>query len=287
MIGSAGFLGSALAAGLEQAGVPVTRYTRSVPFLPAPGRPDQGLLQARTVFWLASSINPAIAESHPERAAVDREAFATLLAAVSALPRPPRLVLLSSGGTVYDPAARPPHAEHAPTRPQGAYGRAKLELERMLGTAALPPGQAVVVRAANAYGPGQPAASIYGDPETTRDYVYVADIVAALTAIHRTPGELPPVLNVGCGRPTSLRGLAGIVLDVVGDPALEVLTQDARAFDVPHNWLDVGLAGRVLGWTPGTPLRAGIEAAWADARRRLLGSPPSETAVLPGASAHG
>src|SRR5262249_27099977 len=132
VIGAGGFLGSALVPVLQSAGVPVTAFTRKTPFLTDSGAPDDGLLPARTVFWLASSINPAIGEAEPGRVHEDRETFVALLRALERLADPPRVVLVSSGGTVYDPAEPPPYREGSPTRPHGAYGRAKLELERRL-----------------------------------------------------------------------------------------------------------------------------------------------------------
>jgi UDP-glucose 4-epimerase len=280
VVGAAGFLGSSLVHTLHAGGVPVATFTRKTPFLTDSGSPDDGLVAARTVFWLASSINPAIAESEPWRVHEDRGTFVSLLRAIERLADPPRVVLVSSGGTVYDPAVPPPYREDSPARPRGAYGRAKLELERLLHESALGPGRAVAVRVSNAYGPGQPAASgqgviaywlralaagdpitIFGDPATTRDYVYVDDIAAALAAVHRRPGPLPRVLNVGSGVPTSLEDLADLVRTAAGSRT-EIVREPARGFDVPHSWLDVRLAADLLGWQPATPLPAGVAAAW-------------------------
>lgn len=280
VVGAAGFLGSALVAAARRCGLSPAGYTRADPCLLADGRPAPGVAGAGTVFWLASGITPAVAETSPGRVRADREAFAAFLSQVRDLQRPPRVVLLSSGGTVYDPAADPPYGESAPTRPRTAYGRAKLALEATLADAGLP--EAVTLRVANVYGPGQPAVSgqgvvgywlraaahgepltVYGDPAATRDYVHVDDVAAALLAVHRAPaGALPPVLNVGSGVPTSLRTLAGAVRDAVGDPDLRVEQRPARGFDRTHTWLDVELAARTLGWRAGTPLAAGIAAAW-------------------------
>ncbi len=282
VVGAGGFLGTALTSAARRAGLPLVGYTRAHPCVAADGTPAPGLAAARTVFWLASAINPALAEVSPELVRADREAFVALLTGLRRLARPPRVVLLSSGGTVYDPAVPPPYAETAPTRPRTAYGRAKLGLEAALAAAGLP--DPVTVRVANVYGPGQPAVSgqgvvgywlraaaegepltLYGDPESTRDYVYLADVAAALLAVHRAAAP-PPVLNVGSGEPTSLRQLAGAVRDAVGDPELRLRTRPTRGFDRAHTWLDVGLVGRALGWRPTTPLAVGLAAAWSAAR---------------------
>jgi UDP-glucose 4-epimerase len=282
VVGAGGFLGSALVAAAGRAGVPVQSYTRAEPALYRDGSSDRRLARAGTVFWLATSVNPALAESHPDRVRADLDEFGALLRAVRRLPRPPSVALLSSGGAVYDTTRRPPYREGSPTRPRGAYGRSKVDLEAALAGAGLPAGHAVALRVSNLYGPGQPAVSgqgvigywlraaaagqhltVYGDPGTTRDYVYVDDVAEALLAVHATPAaSLPPVLNLGAGRGTSLGELATLLLDVVGDPALRLEARAARGFDVPHSWLDVRLAEAVLGWTASTSLRDGLTRCW-------------------------
>jgi len=288
VVGAAGFLGRALVDGLRRAALPVSSYTRSAPFLDGDGAARPGLASARTVYWLATQINPQIAEQQPEKVAEDLAAFEQFLRTVSTLVVPPTVVLLSSGGTVYDPDVAPPYAETAPTRPGSAYGSAKLALEEQL--AARAPGRFVTLRVSNAYGPGQPVASgqgviahwlraarrgedirLFGAPETSRDYVYVDDVARAMRAVDAVPGPLPPVLNIGSGRPTTLQELAETVLAVVQDPAVQLVVEGRRSFDVPRTWLDISLAARVLGWSPQTPLTDGIAAAWAAVRR--LGDP--------------
>jgi UDP-glucose 4-epimerase len=278
VIGAAGFLGTALVRAAMREGIACSTYTRAVPFLDEAGRPAAGLVAARTVYWMASSINPALAEAEPHRVTGDREAFEALLRALTPSPQPPRVVLLSSGGTVYDPSVPPPYRESSPTSPVGAYGRAKLDLERRLAEANL----GVAIRVANAYGPGQPARggqgvigywlravaagdeiTIIGDPGTTRDYVYVDDVASALLAVNATAGPLPPVLNVGSGHPVSLETLAELVRQTTGS-STPIRRQPARGFDVPHTWLDITLAGTALGWKPRVELRDGLAEAWRD-----------------------
>ncbi len=282
VIGAGGFLGRPLVAALRMAGVPVAEFTRTIPFLGPAGEPAAGLAAARTAYWLATSVNPLVAEQEPDRVAADREVFAGFLAALGRLADPPTVVLLSSGGTVYDAEAPPPYAEDAPTRPRSAYGRAKLDLERVLAGSDPVAGRRVAVRVSNAYGPGQPAVRgqgvvahwlaaaargehirIFGDPATTRDYVYVGDVAEALVRVHAGGAPLPSVVNVGSGRPTSLRALAETVLSVVGNFSLELEVEPRRSFDVPHTWLEVTRAREVLGWRARTPLSAGVAAAWA------------------------
>jgi UDP-glucose 4-epimerase len=275
VVGAAGFLGSALVRAALRAGHPCSQFTRRTPLLRPDGTAVPDLARATTVYWLASSINPALAEEEPERIAADRAAFASLLAALA--PHPARVVIVSSGGTVYDTTLAPPYDEASPTAPRGAYGRAKLDLERLLREAL--PGRGVALRVANAYGPGQPARAgqgvlahwlraaaageaitVIGSRESARDYVHVDDIAEALLAAAR-PAAPPPVVNVGSGVATTLGDLAELVREVTGS-VRAVRYRPARSFDVSRTWLDVSLAQRTLGWRPRVPLPEGVAGTW-------------------------
>lgn len=290
VVGSKGFLGRALTAALRASGVHVLEFTRDHPCLSAGGAIDAGLAGADTVFWAVSTVNPALAETSPDQVLADHRLFEAVLDALSVSPGRRRVILLSSGGTVYDPAARPPYAEHSAIRPLGAYGRAKLDMETTLAAA----GSGLSVRISNAYGPGQPVAPgqgviahwlaaaaegralrLLGDPATTRDYVYVDDVTQALVRIHHHEGELPATLNVGSGVPTTLAALADVVLTVVEDPAVTLDIAPGRSFDVARTWLDNSLAQRILGWTPHTSLLQGVRRSWCELRSARPSSRPT------------
>jgi UDP-glucose 4-epimerase len=303
VVGASGFIGAALVRRLVADGVPVESFTRDRPFAASPLEQPPALRPRRTVFWLAANVNPAVAEERPDLVDLDQCTFEQALRVLEASEAPPRVVLLSSGGTVYDTTLPPPYSETSPVTTTAAYARSKLALERALRSSSLPPDRRVVVRVANAYGPGQQARRgqgviahwlqaaavrrplvLIGDKESVRDYVYIDDIVDALVAIHHADDAVPPILNVGSGRGTSLGELAHTVLDVVGDRSLTIDVRPARGFDVPRTWLDPTLAERTLGWRPRTSLREGVAAAWragALDRRR----PSAEDRPAPGASA--
>lgn len=288
MVGAAGFLGRALVEALRCTPYQVSTFTRSQPCYYPDGSVAEGAAAAGTVFWLASQINPQVAQDHPELVAADSQVLREFLSAIAASAVPPMVVLVSSGGTVYGTSSPPPYSEQSRAAPTSAYGRAKLALEVMLAERA--PGRAVVLRVANAYGPGQPVGRgqgvvahwlraarrgeslrLLGDPATTRDYIYVDDVARACIAVQAAPASLPPVINVGSGQPTTLRELAETVVRVVGDPRVQLVVEPARSFDAPHTWLDVSLARDALGWRPQTTLDQGVAAAWAAVRR--LGDP--------------
>lgn len=258
----------------------MAEYTLTIPFH-HDGALDPAITRARTIFWLASMINPQIAEEHPERVAEDRAVFELLFDGLESAGVTPTVVILSSGGTVYDPRSTPPYREDSPLAPMGAYGRAKVSFEELMARRA--PGASVAVRVANAYGPGQRAASgqgviaywmaaarrgdpitMIGEPTASRDYVFATDIAEALVALDAAdPSTLPPALNVGSGRATSLQELADTLMDVLAPQLLEVKHQPARSFDVEQTWLSIERTTQILGWHPRVTLADGLAQTWA------------------------
>lgn len=283
VVGASGFIGSRLAAVLTTAGIPVRCFSRAVPFTVNGDRRRQRP-PFQVVFYLATSIGPANAEHSADLVAADHERFCQALDELERLDQPPLVVLASSGGKVYDTSRPPPYSEQSPTWSAFAYGAAKLALESELARRGLP---RAVLRLANVYGPGQrtgtgqgvvahwlaAAASgqpliLFGDPQARRDYVYVDDVVAAMTGIYdrvrRDPGARSqglPTLNIGSGTPTSLARLLRLIESVTGR-RLEVHRVAAREIDRQDAWLDTTAAARLLGWQARTRLATGLTRTW-------------------------
>ena len=275
VVGASGFLGSALVSRLQASGIATTAITRGRPALEAGGSLHPGLLTSDTIYWAASTINPLLAESEPERVQADLALVKAVLCELEKVGSSARFVQLSSGGTVYDPSVQPPYAEWDHLGPKGAYGRAKLALEQAVLD--LRP-KSVVVRIANAYGAGQRAApgqgvlghwlravrdgrpvEVFGAESTARDYVHVADVTSGLNSMHHR-SDLPSVINLGSGGATTLRELLQVIRAVCGD--FEVIARPARSFDLEQTWLDIRLAGEVLEWRPQVALSDGVADMW-------------------------
>ena len=224
---------------------------------------------------MASSINPLVAENDRSAVQHDADTVRAALADLRLADSPARFVLLSSGGTVYDPLSPPPYSEQSPVAPKGAYGRAKRALEALVLQTR--PGS-TVVRVANAYGAGQPLApgqgvlghwlralragrpiQLFGSRSTARDYIHVQDISSGLLGLHGTP-DAPTVVNLGSGRATTLGELVDVLRAVVGQVEVEELP--ARSFDVERTWLDISVARRELGWEPQVDLTEGVTEMW-------------------------
>ncbi len=84
--------------------------------------------------------------------------------------------------------------------------------------------------------------TIFGDGQQTRDFVYVADVVAALLAAMSLRPSGSPVFNVCTGVATSVAALAHLIADLAG-MTLDVQTGPPRAGEIRHS-LGVPGAGR-------------------------------------------
>lgn len=276
MVGAGGFLGSAVMAALDAAGIDAVGYTLDRPLF-ADGRMDADALGVRTVVWCASRINPRLAADEPALIGADVADLDEAIAELLTWDTPPRIVTFSSGGTVYGPPAVPPFSEDDEPHPVNAYGAAKLAIEQHLQAAPL---ESVVLRVANAYGPGQRPAPgqgvlahwieavlhgaevhVYGDADATRDYVFVDDIARAVVAAHLADAP-PRVVNIGSGVATTLDHLLDALVPVVSPHVVRVVRHPARDTDTSHSTLDVTLAREALAWAPQVGLEEGISLQW-------------------------
>ena len=146
-----------------------------------------------------------------------------------------RFVFASTGGAIYGEPVEVPQSESHPTAPLSPYGCAKLSVEHYLHYFAAVQGmRTVALRYANVYGPRQnphgeagvvaifadrmlrgEEVTINGTGEQTRDYVYVADVVAANAAVIERE-ELSGAFNVGTGVETSVVELHALMASELG-----------------------------------------------------------------------
>jgi UDP-glucose 4-epimerase len=293
VLGGAGFIGSHLSVGLLQAGHRVRVFDRphldSLAFLARRGDCEiltgdflnpQDLARAlhgvEIVFHLVSTTLPQNSNENP-RYDVETNLLGTLrLLQLCREHGVRKVVFVSSGGTVYGVPKTIPVDEAHPTQPTCSYGIHKLAIEKYLHLEHMQHGlDYCVLRPANLYGErqrpdvaqgavavfldralGGKAIRIWGDGSVVRDYVYVGDAVGAFLKAMAYGGE-EKVFNIGSGTGTSLNQLVAEIQAALGRP-LKVEYQPPRGFDVPVNILDSSLAGRLLGWSAGTTLAAGI-----------------------------
>lgn len=106
---------------------------------------------------------------------------------------------------------------------------------------------------------GEPI-QMYGDGSTERDYTWIADIVAGVTAAIDWTAANPDafeIVNLGESRTTSLARLIELIADAVGvDPEVERLPMQPG--DVRRTFADVSKAKRLLRYSPSMTVEEGI-----------------------------
>jgi UDP-glucose 4-epimerase len=204
------------------------------------------------------------------------------LASAMVTHRIPKIVFISSGGTVYGRLRASPINEEHPTDPLVSCGVSKLAIEKFLLMFERMHGiQARILRVSNAFGErhrvetGQGAIGVFldralchkpieiwGDGSIIRDYIYVDDVAEAFARALEYSGR-HSVFNVSSAAGTSLKELVRLIEDVTGE-RMDCRYLPARPFDVPVSVLDNGRARAELGWAPRVSLSDGIArtAAW-------------------------
>lgn len=101
--------------------------------------------------------------------------------------------------------------------------------------------------------------TIFGDGEQTRDFIYVKDIVGALTFAAETPGATG-VFNAGYGGQITINKLASQIIANAGSSS-KILHAAERAGDMKHSRAS---ADKLLaaGWKPGHTLEEGLAATF-------------------------
>lgn len=200
----------------------------------------------------------------------------------------PRIIFISSGGTVYGKPSYLPIDEEHPTNPQASYGVTKLAIEKYLLLYERLHGiKPLILRVANPYGErqrietaqgavgvflqlalrGQPI-EIWGDGGVTRDFLYVGDVADAFARALTYEGD-ERVFNISSGVGTSLNDLLDVIERVLGRPVQRVYKQ-ARAFDVPVSILSNDLARSEFGWVPLMNLSDGVALTFEWARKAYM-----------------
>jgi UDP-glucose 4-epimerase len=188
----------------------------------------------------------------------------------------PRVVFASSGGTVYGEPPKLPATERMALHPSSPYGSAKaagetyvsayqrlhglpgcsLRLGNVYGPRQDPHGEAGVVSIfAGALAKGQPT-KVFGDGTSTRDYVYVDDVVDAFLRCLGGKGD-GRRLNIGSGAGTTIRALHTLVARAVGSADAPEFAP-LRSGELHSIVLDSGQARRALGWEPAVVLEQGL-----------------------------
>jgi UDP-glucose 4-epimerase len=231
----------------------------------------------QVIFHLAAQSSVTVSVTDAARdCAVNVGGTLNVLEAASRHRAP--LVFTSTGGALYGNDAPIPTPEDRIPAPLAPYGASKWAGEAYVRTWSASSGLChAVCRLGNVYGPRQSpygeagvvaifahhlfaerSPKIFGYGSPTRDYVHVADVVAALRAAAGVGG----VFNIATGHETDVMSVWNALLETSG-ASLEPTLAPLRAGELERSCLDPSRAERTLGWKPGTSLERGLHDTYA------------------------
>ncbi|MBM3317656.1 MAG: SDR family oxidoreductase [Candidatus Eisenbacteria bacterium] len=188
-----------------------------------------------------------------------------------------RRLVYAGSSSVYGDSPELPKRETLPAAPLSPYALSKFvgeEYARLFGEQfGL---ETVTLRYFNVFGPRQDPDSpyaavipiflkrlrageapvIHGDGAQTRDFTFVANVVAANLAACHEP-RAAGVYNIACGERTSVNELLALLQRALGTD-IPARFEGRRAGDVPHSVADISRARAELGYAPGVTLAEGI-----------------------------
>jgi UDP-glucose 4-epimerase len=290
--GAAGFLGSALANHLAREGHHVRGLDNLSTGDPQALSPDvmftRGDVNDRPKLWtllqdvdcvyhLAARVSVPESILYPsEYNAVNVGGTVSLMEAVRDVGV--RRIMFISSGAVYGDQQEQPLKESSVPIPRSPYAVSKLAAEYYVRTIGNLWGiENVILRVFNAYGPGQhlPASHppvipnflrqayrggtlvMHSTGQQTRDYIYVDDVVRAMTAAATAADLDNMIINIGTGTETSIRELVRLVLETTNNKP-QVIENPQTSPGVARMCADTSLARKKLGYQPRISLAEGL-----------------------------
>ena len=297
LIGANGFLGRHIAELLESQGQPaiaVSRnpdrdfFARFAPSLHVMNAVDfassaggDAIAAADAIIYLVCHSVPSTFADEPWRELSENvQPALELFHRVAKISPKPKIVLLSSGGTIYGSEGTAPRSETAPTRPISGYGLGKLLAEQGLRfVSRTRQTRHAILRVSNPVGRWQTDARqgivgvglraardgvsvrLFGGGTQVRDFVDADDVAEAIVraALDRTHDSA--TWNIGSGIGVSVIDMLDRISQVIGRP-IAIEYAPARAIDVPHVVLDCRKVAADLGWAAKTPIEHSIASLW-------------------------
>lgn len=243
---------------------------------------EEILSGADEVVDLVYSTNPKTSFDDPVADIVKNlPANVNLLTAVSKYSKA-KILIVSSGGTVYGNVKSCPIDEGHATNPISPYGITKLAIEKYalmyMHLSNLKP---IIVRPGNPFGPRQSAdksqgfiaaamkaifyntpIKIYGEIGTVRDYIYIDDLVSGIIASldYGKPGE---IYNIGTCVGSSNLDIVNLIIKISQRYNYNAIkTEGKRLFDVESNILSFDKLHSASAWKPTTTLEDGLKIMW-------------------------
>jgi UDP-glucose 4-epimerase len=209
----------------------------------------------------------------------DVNATGTLVTCLAARDASVKRFVYVSSSEVYGSALSAPMNEDHPLRPSTPYAASKLAGEvyalSFARTHRLP---VIVVRPFNTYGPRAhdegPSGeviprlviqalcdvppTVFGDGEQTRDFIWVADTALGIVRAGACDELLGTPVNIASGEEVTINRVADIILRTLGRERLGIAHEAERPGDVRRHVAGIGLARRLLGFSPTVSIEQGI-----------------------------
>ena len=235
---------------------------------------------ADVVFFMAGASTPSHADRNLTSSTLDSVLTALTVLDLMRQTSTRRIVLASSGGTIYGEPEVLPTPEDHPLEPISMHGVNSVVTERYARFFARRYGFAVTtLRYSNVYGPGQTGRrgqgvvaawsraladgnpiAVFGDLGARRDFVFAEDAADATVAAGLAR-DACGAFNVGSGVATPLADVLELIATVVGRAPL-LQQRPARGLDVSATALDCSRLALATGWSATTPLVEGIRTSW-------------------------
>ncbi|MEM3641846.1 MAG: SDR family oxidoreductase [Candidatus Bathyarchaeia archaeon] len=186
--------------------------------------------------------------------------------------------IYASSSSVYGETGKLPKDELQPSNPISPYGVSKMAAENYVRVFHEVYGlNTVSLRYFNVYGPRQTYGPysgvisifvnrllrneppiIYGDGEQMRDFTYVKDVAKANLLAMNNKRAVGEVFNVATGKPTTIKRLAEILLEITGKKHLNPIYAEPRPGDIKQSYADISKAKEILRYFPEVSLEEGL-----------------------------
>lgn len=100
--------------------------------------------------------------------------------------------------------------------------------------------------------------TVFGDGDQTRSFCYRDDLIEGMLRMMDAPDECVGPINLGNPDEFTILELAQQVIELTGSKS-KIVHRDLPVDDPKQRRPDITLAKKHLGWSPTTPLRAGLE----------------------------
>ena len=183
-------------------------------------------------------------------------------------------VIAASSAAVYE-ESNEPLSETSSTKPKSQYGESKLAMEQLLyDYSKVHDMNSLSLRMFNVFGKGQNMKysgvitkfvedikkeknlTIFGDGNSTRDFVSVSDVVdAIILAIQSIMGKRGEIINIASGDSIKITDLARMMISISGKESIIIEHGPTKNDEIINSQSDNSLARKVLGFSPKKSLR--------------------------------